>query len=111
MEPKSENELYIYTDEKIEKVKAEVSDVIKSILAQGQKIDQLTERINEGVSKTAFKTWEKVNEISVSITELKTSNEVRDTKLSSVSSQVEWIIRGIFMVVFAALLLSLWKLK
>jgi ferritin-like metal-binding protein YciE len=111
MEQKSENELYIYTDEKIEKVKAEVSDVIKSILAQGQKIDQLTERINEGVSKTAFKTWEKVNEISVSITELKTSNEVRDGKLHTVASQVEWIIRGIFIVVFAALVLSLWKLK
>lgn len=111
MEQKPESELYIYTDEKIEKLKSEVSDIIKSILSQGQKIDQLTERINEGVSKTAFKTWEKVNEISVSITELKNDNEKRDIKLNTVTGQVEWMIRGIFIVVFVAIIVSLWKLK
>lgn len=85
----SESELFIHADHKIEKVREEVSEVIRSILNQGQKLDQLAERINEGVSKTAYKTWEKVNEISVSINNLNHENEKRDIKIKELSEDVK----------------------
>ena len=91
MEPikKEEIELFIHADKKIERVSDDVSEVIRSILNQGQKLDQLSERINEGVSKTAYKTWEKVNEISVSLTNLKNDNEKRDIVISGLESNVK----------------------
>ena len=110
MEPKNEKDLFIYTDEKIEKVKAEVSDVIKSILSQGQKIDQLTERINEGVSKTAFKTWEKVNEISVALNEMKHDNGKRDVRIDGIQRLVEWFYRGLIFILASGIILAIWKL-
>ena len=81
--------LFIHADKKIEKVTAEVSEVIRSILNHGQKLDNLAERINEGVSKTAYKTWEKVSEISVAMTELKHDNEKRDLKITELTDDVK----------------------
>lgn len=77
----SETELFIHADKKIEKTREDVSEVIRSILGQGQKLDQLSERINEGISKTAYKTFEKVNEIGVAMNDMKHSNEKRDIKI------------------------------
>lgn len=86
---KTESELFIHADQKIEKVREEVSEVIRSILNQGQKLYQLSERINEGVSKTAYKTWEKVNEISVSINNLNHENEKRDITIRELKEDVK----------------------
>ena len=84
-----ETELFIHADQKIESIRSEVSEVIRSIISQGQKIDQLSERINEGVSKTAYKTFEKVNEISVAITNLNHENEKRDITIKELKEDVK----------------------
>lgn len=86
--PEDKN-LFIHADKKIDKVKDDVSEAIRAILNQGQKLDQLSERINEGVSKTAYKTFEKVNEISVNLTNLKHDNEKRDIVIKGLSDDVK----------------------
>lgn len=121
-EHQTEKELFIHADAKIEKVRTEVSEVIQSILNQGQKLDQLAERINEGVSKTAYKTYEKVNEISVSLTDMKHDNEKRDIKIGELRDNVKsqgknWdmFIRSVIYTVATTLLITVvimaWKSK
>jgi len=107
-------DLFLHADQKIEKVKEEVSEVIRSILSQGQKLDQLSERINEGVSKTAYKTFEKVNEISVALNDMKHNNEKRDVEIHELKNNVEiqrnnWnvFIRVVIFGVVGALLAAI----
>ena len=48
-----------------------------------QKMDHLTNRINDGVSKTAWKTHQDVQEIKTLLVEMKGENKLRDDRIGT----------------------------
>lgn len=87
-----------------------------------QNLHNLDERLNQGVSKTAFKTYEKVNEISVTLTEMGHKAEKQDLRMDQIESKVETnksnhstilkFILGIASLAFTILItLAVWVIK
>jgi len=113
-----DKDLYLSADAKIERLKEEVSQLVKSDLGLGTKIDVvlteqrlLKERFEEGVSKTAYKTYEMVNQIFSQLKDLAGENKMRDHKINKVENMVEWFYRGLIFVFVAGMLIGLWKFK
>lgn len=123
-------DLFLRADQKIDVIKADVSDLIRSDLGLGSKIDVvlteqrlLKERFEEGVSKTVAVTAGKVNELVALVTSFKNEHEklaaVVDTLETKVVQPIaddqRWIRRGLFAVVFlsvfAAVMTFLWNYK
>lgn len=102
------DELYLKADEKIEKARGDIELLFKNGLNLDHKMDMLMteqrllkERVEEGVSKTAYKTYEMVNQIFGQIKDMAGENKIRDHKISYVEKTNEWIVRG-FVIVIAA---------
>lgn len=128
-EPESVS-LYLRLDEKIEKTRADVSELIRSDLGLGSKIDVvlteqrlLKERFEEGVSKTVAATALKVNELIALVTTFKnehdklalTVNSVHGKRIDELADENRWVRRGIlavvFLSIFAAALTFLWNYR
>ncbi len=123
-------ELYLATDSKIEKLKSDVVELMKSDLGLGSKLDVvlteqrlLKERFEEGVSKTVAVTASKVNELVALVTTFKNEHEklagavktLDEKVISPIADDQKWIRRGLFAVVFlsvfATVMSFLWKFK
>lgn len=99
-------------------IKQEMNELVKSDMWLGTKIDAvleaqrlLKERIEEGVSKTAYKTYESVNQILSQLKDIAAENKMRDHKISKTENMVEWFYRGLIFTFVAGLLIGLWKFK
>jgi hypothetical protein len=122
--------LYLRLDDKLERTKDAVSDLMKSDLGLAGKIDNvlteqrlLKERFEEGVSKTVATTATKVNELVALVTTFKNEHEKLAAKFQTLDEKViapiaddqKWIRRGLFAVVFLSVFATamsfLWKYK
>ena len=122
--------LYLRLDEKVERTREAVSDLMKSDLGLSGKIDNilteqrlLKERFEEGVSKTVAATATKVNELVALVTTFKNEHEKLASKFQTLDEKVitpiaddqKWIRRGLFAVVFLSVFATamsfLWKYK
>lgn len=123
-------DLFLRADQKIDAIKGDVSELIKSDLGLGSKIDVvlteqrlLKERFEEGVSKTVAVTAGKVNELVGLVTSFKNEHEklaavvrtLEDKVVQPIADDQRWIRRGLFAVVFlsvfAAVMTFLWNYK
>lgn len=88
----------------------------------GTKLDHLDKRLNEGVSKTAFKTYEKVNEITGLLSDMKHENEKRDLKIEgleediganeqSVKMTINWVMGISASALMAVVGLAIWIIQ
>lgn len=101
-------ELFLNADKKIEKAKADIELLFKNGLNLDHKMDVLMteqrllkERVEEGVSKTAYKTYEMVNQIFSQMKDMAGDNKIRDHRISHNEKIMEWVVRG-FVIVIAA---------
>jgi len=123
-------DLFLRADTKIDEIKKDVSDLIKSDLGLGSKIDVvlteqrlLKERFEEGVSRTVASTAGKVNDLVALVTTFKNEHEklvaavktLEEKVVAPIADDQKWIRRGLFAVVFlsvfAAVLTFLWNYK
>ena len=123
-------DLYLRADLKIDQIKSEVSELIKSDMGLGAKIDVvlteqrlLKERFEEGVSRTVAATAGKVNDLVALVTTFKSEHEklaavvktLDEKVVSPIADDQKWIRRGLFAVVFlsvfAAVMTFLWNFK
>lgn len=119
MEPtKLESELYVHADKKIEDVRKAAEQLMLADMNLSHKMDGvmteqrlLKERVEEGISKTVFKTFEAVQNIQKRFEEAAGDNRIRDHKITRVENMVEWFYRGLIMVFVAGLLLAVYKFK
>lgn len=118
MDPKDKSSVDLFLDQKkdIDSIRKDVESLIRTDLNLShkqdlmvQKLDTLAERLNEGVSKTAWNTWNKVQEISASIIDMKNDNEKRDIKIDHHDFWLKWMFRGIFVVVFLYVILEVYS--
>jgi hypothetical protein len=112
------NELYIHADQKIEEVRKAAEQLMLADMNLSHKMDGvmteqrlLKERVEEGISKTVFKTFEAVQDIQKRFEAQAGDNRIRDHKIGRVENMVEWFYRGLIMVFVAGLLLAIWKYK
>lgn len=123
-------ELYLRADSKIDQIKHDVSDLMKSDLGLGAKIDVvlteqrlLKERFEEGVSRTVASTATKVNDLVALVTSFKneheklvhTFNVTEEKVIKPLADNQKWMIRGllgvVFLSVFAAVMTFLWNFR
>lgn len=123
-------DLFLRADTKIDDIKKDVSELIKSDLGLGSKIDVvlteqrlLKERFEEGVSRTVASTAGKVNDLVALVTTFKNEHEklvsrfttLEDKVVQPIADDQKWIRRGLFAVVFlsvfAAVMTFLWNYK
>lgn len=110
--------LFIEQQKELNRIKDDVTKLIKEDLGLDHKMDMLMteqrllkERVEEGVSKTAYKTYEMVNQIFTQIKDMSAENKMRDHKIGQSEKQLDWIIRGFVIVMVSGMLLAVWKLK
>lgn len=123
-------DLFLRADSKIDAINRDVSELIKSDLGLGAKIDVvlteqrlLKERFEEGVSRTVASTAGKVNDLVALITTFKNEHEKLASRFDTLEKKVvepiaddqKWIRRGLFAVVFlsvfAAVMTFLWNYR
>lgn len=123
-------DLFLRADTKIDDIKKEVSDLIKSDMGLGSKIDVvlteqrlLKERFEEGVSRTVAATASKVNDLVALVTTFKSEHEklaasvklMDEKQLGPLADNQKWMTRGLFAVVFlsvfAAAMTFLWNYR
>lgn len=123
-------DLFLRADQKIDAIKFEVSELVKSDLGLGSKIDVvlteqrlLKERFEEGVSKTVAVTAGKVNELVALVTSFKNEHEklaaavktLDEKVVAPISDDQKWIRRGLFAIVFlsvfATVMTFLWNYR
>jgi len=97
-------QLYSDQEKKIERIREEASEVLRTLIQHGQKIDTLSERLNEGVAKTGIKTWEKVNEISNQFVHFKNEHEKLDIRTQNNEKILNRFTTGVFWVTFIGVL-------
>lgn len=113
-EPKDLNaQMHAESRREISEIKHRAEERLKEFLTLTSDVHQvskdlkhLDERLNEGVSKTAFKTFEKVNEISVMMTNMNHEKEKLELKVDSHDEHIKWIYRGVILVIVASVFLK-----
>jgi hypothetical protein len=93
-------ELFKHADDKLEKVKNEVSVLLQKDLELTLKIDRLQDRIDNGVSVTGQKTLEKVTGLVTQIATFATALEKQEATIKSHDDMLKSINRGIFWLAF-----------
>lgn len=85
-------------------------------------LHNLDERLNQGVSKTAFKTYEKVNEIAVILKEHDHKNKEQDTRMDVIdgkilenrensSTIIKWVLAMSSSILLSVLGLAIWVIQ
>lgn len=114
-------ELHKIQSARVDKIREDVTELMKTDLGLKSdvrdlttKVDRLTERLDEGVSKTAFKTLEKVNDLSTEFakfaTEMHNDNKIRDLKIKRSDELWTWFIRSVLFVALAGAIIAAWKM-
>lgn len=98
-----EQSLFIRADEKIEKIKGEVSILLQKDLELTLKIDRLQDRIDNGVSVTGQKTLEKVTGLVTQIATFATALEKQEATIKNHDEMLRAINRGIFWIAFCGI--------
>jgi predicted RecB family endonuclease len=103
--------LYIHADEKIDKIHAELVEVLRKIDALDQEQKRIAERIDKGVSQTAFKAFEMVNTLMAKVTEMAGTDQVQENRIKTLEKHSDWTIKGFIVVVAAGIVLAWLKGK
>ncbi len=106
-----ENPLYIHADSKIEKLHEELVEVLRKLDALDQEQKRIAERIDKGVSQTAFKAFEMVNTLMAKVTEMAGTDQVQENRINTIEKHSEWTIKGFIVVVAAGIVLAWLKVK
>lgn len=96
-------DLFRHADEKIEKVRNEVSILLQKDLELTLKIDRLQDRIDNGVSVTGQKTLEKVTGLVTQIATFATALEKQEQTVKNHDDAIRAINRGVFWLAFCGL--------
>jgi len=109
MKEQKDHQINLYLDQKkdIDSIRKDVESLMRTDLnlshkqdLMSQKLDTLTERINEGVSKTAWNTHKDVGEIKKMMIEMAGANALRDEKIESNQREVGRLKQGAYWVAF-----------
>lgn len=111
-------DLYLHADKKIEETRKAVEQLMLSDMNLAHKMDNvmtqqtlLKERVEEGVSKTVFKTFEAVKDIQESMMKIHGDNATRDHRIAKAEGMVEWIFRGFIVAMVLGAMLAIYKFK
>ena len=96
--------LFRMTDEKIEKLKIEMSHFNELMTEQRTKIDRLTDRVDHGVSVTGQKTLEKVTDLVTQVSAFAVDLEKKQAMIAILSEQIKAMHTWVFWVAFAGVL-------
>jgi hypothetical protein len=103
-EKKDNIDLFKHADEKIERTRSEVSNLLQEVLKLTMKTDRLTDRIDNGVAITGQKTLEKVSNLASDIaaytTKFASNIDNHETRLKTVEDKMGEFMRGIFWLAF-----------
>ena len=104
------DDLFIHSDSKIEKLREEFTEAVRRLDGLEKEQGRITERIDKGVSQTAFKAFELVNTLMAKVNEMAGTDQVTDNRLNTVERHNDWIIKG-FVIVIAAGIILAWLRK
>ncbi len=129
-EPSSQSvRLFLAQDEKIDSLRGDVSEVRDAIAEYVRRLDVIEangkhtdERLEKGVSNTAFKAWEKVQSLETLITKIDghlTHTDIivetlgnRQDRTDKFNSQVLYgILITVFLSIFSTVMIFLWNFK
>lgn len=96
--------LFKHADDKIEKTRKEVGELLQKDLELTLKIDRLTDRVDHGVSVTGQKTLEKVTELATNIGKQSVTLEKMEAVVQAHDAQIKEINRGVFWLAFVGVL-------
>jgi len=102
-EQKNGIDLFKHADDKIEKIRNEVSTLLQKDLELTLKIDRLQDRIDNGVSVTGQKTLEKVTGLVTQIATFATALEKQEAAIKSHNDAIGRINTGIFWLAFCGI--------
>lgn len=102
-EQKNGIDLFKHADDKIEKIRNEVSTLLQKDLELTLKIDRLQDRIDNGVSVTGQKTLEKVTGLVTQIATFATALEKQEQSIKNHDDAIRAINKGIFWLAFVGL--------
>jgi len=98
--------LYIHADQKIDDLRQEFTESLRKLDALDAEQKRISDRIDKGVSQTAFKAFELVNTLLAKVNEMTGTDQVTDNRLNTVERHMDWIMRGFVLVVAAGLVLA-----
>lgn len=129
-EPSSQTvRLYLAQEEKIDSIRGDVSDVRDALAAYVRRLDVIEangkhtdERLEKGVSQTAYKAWERVQAIETLVTKIDghlthtdlvvEAQNKRQDRSDKFDSQVTWgILLTVFLSIFATVMAFLWNYR
>lgn len=129
-EQKDLNDLmHAETRREISEIKRNAEETLRDFLSLKTEVHSiatnlknLDERLNEGVSKTAFKTYEKVNEIAVQIKDHEHKNREQDKRMEHIEEKVQdnadsnkailkWVLGMSSSILLAVIGLAIWIIK
>lgn len=96
--------LFKHADDKIEKTRKEVGELLQKDLELTLKIDRLTDRVDHGVSVTGQKTLEKVTELATNIGKQSVTLEKMEEIVKTHDAQIKEINKGVFWLAFVGVL-------
>ncbi len=112
-------ELFLHADKKIEKVVADVSELIKKDLGLDHKMDMVLQaqgQLKEGFDhsrNTGHKTWEAVQKMSADVESLSGLSKIQEGRITTaekltdrVDKRFDKVILGVFITVFCSILLT-----
>lgn len=101
--------LYLEQKSDIDQIRKDVENLMRTDLnlshkqdMMTQKLDTLVERINEGVSKTAWNTHKDVQEIKTLMIEMAGANALRDERIDANNKEIGRFKTGWYWVGFVA---------
>lgn len=96
--------LFKHADEKIEKTRSEVTNLLQEVLKLTMKTDRLTDRIDNGVAVTGQKTLEKVSTLASDIaaytTKFSTNIDNHEMRVKTLEEKMGDFMKGIFWMTF-----------
>jgi len=96
--------LFKHADDKIEKTRKEVAELLQKDLELTLKIDRLTDRVDHGVSVTGQKTLEKVTDLAQTIGKFGVAVEKMEAVVQAHDQSIKEINRGVFWLAFVGVL-------
>lgn len=107
-------ELFKHVDGKVENLRADVAEAIKHDMALSLKMDQLTDRVNNGVAITGQKTLEKVTELVKLVGEYRVEMTTQAKQLTDQQKVIDRIVTLVFTIagtgVLGGIIAMIWKI-
>ena len=96
--------LYLAADQKIDKIKDQVSELFQKDHANKERIDHLDERLNLGVAQTGRENSAKIMEMAVKLNDLQHELAAERSTVVHLEKVLGRIMAGIFWVSFTGIM-------